>query len=204
MSRKRTTTLAGLLALTGLLAPACIQTSGSAWQFRSAPTPEGWPDVTPVERVELRSYPVVRAALVDQADLERGDDDSMFMTLFRHIDRNEIAMTAPVEMRYEDTAAGPRMTSMAFLYRTPELGGVGEEGAVRVDDLPSQTYASTGLRGGYTIANYREGLARLQAWLAENAEVWRAAGPPRYLGYNSPFVLPFLRYGEVQIPVERL
>ena len=75
-----------------------------------------------------------------------------------------------------------------------------EEVRVLVEDIPSQSYASTGVRGSYSDAHHSEGLARVQAWLAAQSE-WKADGPSRYLGYNSPFVPWFWRYGEVQVPV---
>lgn len=43
---------------------------------------------------------------------------------------------------------------------------------------------------------------RRRAWLTEHPE-WTAAGPPRSLAYNSPFVPGFVKYSEVQIPVAR-
>ena len=49
----------------------------------------------------------------------------MFMTLFRHIQNNDISMTAPVAMGYDDAEAEvPRMNSMAFLYSSPEAGDI--------------------------------------------------------------------------------
>ena len=75
-------------------------------------------------------------------------------------------------------------------------------GVVRVEDVPPRAYASTGVRGSYSPAHYSEGIARVRAWLSEQS-TWKADGSSRYLGYNSPFVPWFLRYGEVQIPVVR-
>lgn len=199
-----------LVMLAAVLLGACAQTSTmvdsddaeiEAWRTRSAPTPAGWPATTPVDAVEIRRYPVTRAAMVSQAP--RADDESgpMFMQLFRHIDRNAIEMTAPVAMGYDSSAAEPRLVSMAFLYRSTELGAAGRDGPVEIRDLPSETFASVGVRGGYDRDNFLAGLARVEAWLAEHGDAWQRSGPPRYLGYNGPFVLPFMRYGEVQVPV---
>jgi len=49
----------------------------------------------------------------------------------------------------------------------------------------------------------RRAMSKLDAYLAANDEQFTRSGAPRYMGYNSPFVLPHLRYGEVQIPVTR-
>ena len=108
-------------------------------------------------------------------------------------------MTGPVTMEYSkpDSKA---MTSMAFLYRTTEIGKLGEDGPVVVRESAPRKYASIGVRGSANDANFRRGLALVNAWITTNPE-WRADGPPRYLGYNSPFILWFWRYGEVQVPI---
>ena len=90
---------------------------------------------------------------------------------------------------------------MAFLYRNQRIGGVGDEGAVRIRDFTPQTFASVGVRGGYNMKNFEAGLAVLETWLGANVGRIDPTGPPRYLGYNGPFVPASLRYGEVQIPV---
>ena len=197
--RGRFATLAALAAAvaTGLLA-GCVHRSGGTWMISSASTPEGWPDLTPVGEVHIREYPAYRAAGTGDASGMRPS----FMKLFNHIKQHDIAMTAPVEMTYSaGDQSKPRLETMAFLYRSPTLGEPGTEGQVTVADQPPQTYASVGVRGSYSQANYTRGLDILDRYLAEHPE-WHAVGPARHLGYNSPFVPWFLRYGEVQIPVE--
>lgn len=199
MSPKRIVLL--VLILFFFAIPGCISTSGGAWHFDSAAKPEGWPESTPVGEVELREYPTYRAAEVSRGELDGDAMSPMFMQLFRHIDGNDIAMTAPVEMTYDD-APDPSMTTMAFMYRSQAIGETGMDGVVAVRDVEPELFASTGVRGSYDEDTYLEGRARLEAWLADNADGYRAAGPFRYLGYNGPFTLWFLRYGEVQVPVE--
>ncbi len=194
----------GAAAVSVLTIVGCVRTSGGTWYFDEAPLPEGWPELTPVGEVNIRSYPTYRAAVVVDEGQGSGQGP-MFGSLFRHISSNDIPMTAPVDMTYGTTDRGgesDRMTAMAFLYRTPELGPLGVDGVVRVDDVPPRAYASVGVRGTYSDAHFADGLARVRAWLAEHHE-WRPDGPPRYLGYNSPFVPWFWRYGEVQMPVVR-
>ena len=81
-----------------------------------------------------------------------------------------------------------------------ELGPVGTDGVVRIEDVAPRAYASTGVRGSYSEAHHREGLERVEKWITTQS-TWQADGPSRYLGYNSPFVPWFWRYGEVQVPV---
>lgn len=195
-----------MMVATSLVLVGCVRTSGGTWYFDSAPLPEGWPELTPVGKVEIREYPSYRAAVVTEPE-GRSGTTPMFRSLFQHISSNDIPMTSPVDMTYDDAdegseGSGDRMTGMAFLYRTPELGPIGTDGVVRIEDVAPQAYASTGVRGAYTSKHHSEGLKRLREWLAGQSE-WKADGSTRYLGYNSPFVPWFLRYGEVQIPVVR-
>jgi hypothetical protein len=176
----------------------CVRITDGTWWIRSASTPENWPEITPVGEVKIKRMPLYRAAVVNEGEGMR----SMFMELFDHIRDNDISMTAPVEMSYADGGSGePRMDSMAFLYRTPRQGEPGQEGPVEVQDVEQQTVVSVGVRGNYKPRNFERGVAQLESWLEANADQWQAAGEPRYLGYNSPFVPAFMRYGEVQIAV---
>lgn len=192
------------IAGVGLFLVGCMRESNGTFIINEAPLPEGWPTLTPVGAVEVKAYPVTRAAVVE-APAGDAAMNPMFNQLFNHIKTNDIPMTAPVDMGYQpidaDADATPAMTSMAFLYRDPQVGQLDDDGKVIVRDLPAQTFASLGVRGDYTDARFADALAQLEAWLADHPQ-YTAAGPPRTLGYNSPFVPAFFRYGEVQIPVE--
>ena len=166
-----------------------------------AKLPAGFPAPGPVGEVIVKTYPAHRLARTTTA---AGGDDRMFMRLFGHIKRNDIAMTAPVTMDWDGEPAergGPE--SMAFLYAKPELGTAGPDpadAAVVVEDVPEATVVSIGLRGSYGEKTFRKGAEQLDAWLAEHAE-WEPAGPPRMLAYNSPFVPGLLKYSEIQRPI---
>lgn len=184
----------------------CVRHSGGTWAFDSAPLPEGWPELTPVGEVQVKTYPLARAAIVRDVDLpkdgSRGGQGAMFGELFGHIKDRGIAMTAPVEMGYRETEGGElEMDEMGFYYRTLDMGPAGTDGSVRVVDQAEQTYATVGTRGSYSARRYADGLALIEAFLQSSPE-WQAAGEPRFLGYNGPFTLWFWRYGEVQMPVE--
>ena len=128
------------------------------------------------------------------------------MTLFRHIKRRKIAMTAPVVMEYssgaaEDASKMDSTEAMAFLYRRPQQGDAGKFGAVAVGNETPLRVVSIGLKGSYAKSRFREALAKLQDWLATRDDL-QPAGPPRVLGYNSPFMWFWKKYSEVQIPVK--
>ena len=169
------------------------------WMFSEAKLPEGFPAAGPVNEVIVKTYPTHRLARVRA----EGGGNGMFMKLFRHIERNEIAMTAPVEMSWQQ-AAGKEPIAMAFLYAKPSIGAAGadpEDQRVVVEDIPEIKVVSIGLRGGYDKATFDRGATRLEAWLKEHPE-WKAAGDLRTLAYNSPFVPGLMKYSEAQIPIE--
>ncbi len=167
-----------------------------------AKLPEGFPQPGPVGEVIVKNYPAHRLARVRSTG--RGSDGA-FMKLFRHIERHEIAMTAPVEMELatDDDRTSATATSMAFLYGSSDLGNPGADPAdpaVTVEDVPATTVVSLGVRGSYNENRLATFVPKLETWLSEHPE-WVAAGPPRTMAYNSPFVPGILKYAEVQIPV---
>ncbi len=173
------------------------------YMFREAGLPLGFPPPGPVGEIILKEYPAYRAARTAASAGTADASGAMFKPLFQHIKKNDISMTAPVEMTYAADAAGGKdqPIAMAFMYGDPHLGQTGEDGGVKVIDLPPRTVLSVTLRGGYE-ASFEKGIALLREWLSTNPGRYEVAGPPRFLGYNSPFVPPFLRIGEVQLPVQ--
>ena len=143
-------------------------------------------------------YPAYRAARVTTADVGQLDD-SMLGALFDHIKKNDISMTAPVEMTYPDPGAEP--VDMALMYCEPTMGQTGADGAVEVVDLPAMTVVSVALRGSYSEKNVQEAAEELRGYIGGRGEELEVSGPVRLLGYNSPFVPWFMRVAAVQTPV---
>ena len=169
--------------------------------FIEAPLPEGFPEPTPVGEIMIKHYPKYRLARTQMA----GAQTVAFWTLFTHIKKKDIAMTAPVEMTYgvndEDRLQGQKM---AFLYRSTKQGILGNDEKVEVIDVPAMTVLSIGVRGDVTKARLAEAKAHLDAWLKEHANEYQASGPLRVMGYNSPFVAANRRFTEVEIPVRQM
>lgn len=195
------TSFAILAVLLMLAGASCVRISGGTWMISEAKLPEGWPEATPVGTVEVRQYPAYRAARVLEDDLSGSGQGSMFNELFKHIKDKQVPMTAPVEMGLEGDGDRMRMVSMAFLYPSTARGQPATEGTVVVKDFEPETMASVGVRGSYDEGLLGKPLTALHEWLERNADQWQVVGPPRFLGYNSPFVPSFMRYGELQVPI---
>lgn len=166
--------------------------------------PVGYPAPTPPGAIELKHYPSIRRAEFSAEGGPGRMGQNGFWPLFRHIQRNDIAMTAPVEMEYADTdgdASADRWT-MAFLYHTTENGPTGEDGAVTIVDTAPKTFLSIGVRGRRGWDQTEQMAAALDAWLAANSD-WTRTGLARTLGYNGPNVPVADQWWEVQVPVER-
>jgi len=183
--------------LAGLLATFALRAQADDREFRptiEAEMPAGFPQYTPVREVQIKRYPSYRKA---QADASAG---GAFWALFSHIKRNEIAMTAPVEMTCADGDRDNQGT-MAFLYGRADLGQPGRQGSVEVVDVPPMVVVSTGVRGPRTRESVAEAHERLKAWLEANREHYSADGQLRVMAYNSPFVPRNRNYFEVEIPI---
>lgn len=170
--------------------------------------PVGFPGPGPVGQVVVKDYPAYRGAYTGNAQ--------GFWSLFNHIQRNDIAMTAPVAMDMDvetieaDKSVNYDMTSMAFLYRDPALGALGpdpDDANVEVIDWPKQTVLSLGLRGSRTPARVRDAITRLDEALVEHVDAVKLPDTGkayRVLGYNSPMVPESRRFFEVQLVVEKV
>lgn len=171
-----------------------------------APLPEGWPEATDPGAIEVKRYPAYRSAILRKANANHLDQDDLFFPLFDHIQRNGIAMTAPVVMTYPtrvvELAGAVGVVSMEFLYRRPDQGEVGPGvGQVRVEDHPPATYVCLGVRGAMDEETIREAIETLRGWLRDHAVEWSAAGEPRRLGYHGPDTPVDRQLNEVQIPI---
>lgn len=158
------------------------QEQGGPVYISESELPKGWPAPGPFNRVTPKSYPPYRAAFTPGKSPNFG-----FMRLFKHIKRNQIPMTAPVEMQMtENQKSGMEMEQMGFLYQSPEVGKIGADGeSVSVRDVPAMkvlSYTWQGPRGDAEVAKAK---AAIEATLAEKK--LKSTGY-RLFGYNGPSV----------------
>ena len=163
-----------------------------------APVPAGFPAPSPVGVVEIKKLPVYRMAKVANSGLGGNN----FFTLFNHIKKNKIEMTAPVEMTMAEKNGKYTESSMAFLYQETTLGKVGPQGNIAVLDTKECMVASIGMRGSPTA----EAIESAKRWLIEKIkaapEAYEIEGELKVMGYNSPFMPEKLRYYEVQLQLK--
>lgn len=161
--------------------------------LHEADLPQGFPTYTSAGTMEVKQYPGYRMAV-----------GSGFWPLFSHIKRNNIAMTAPVQMEYENNKQGQLgEKSMAFLYGTQNLGAIGKQGSVKVVDVQAETVVAIGVRGLRTRDRLSDTHRRLLKWIEAHPE-YQVAGPLRVMGYNSPFVPSNKQFFEMQIPLQKV
>ena len=199
--RKLATTSLSTIAGMGVLAVLGITTSRvSAESFqpiKEADMPRGFPEYTPIGQVEVKQYPAYRKASATGV--------AEFWTLFSHIKKNNVQMTAPVEMDYGDPKAKkPSDRSMSFLYPSVDHGSTGKHGTVEVLDVPAMSVVSIGCRGHQTPEAIATARQKLLDYLGDREDQYAIDGSMRVMGYNSPFVPRDKNFFEVQIPVKAI
>jgi hypothetical protein len=121
------------LALVLLTSPALLAEEAEAKApvyVSEAPLPKGWPNPGPYNEVAEKEYPKYRAAIT------KGSSGLSFWTLFGHIKKKDIPMTAPVEMKMEEKDGKMEKVNMAFLYQNTEVGKTGADGkSIEVKDV---------------------------------------------------------------------
>jgi len=161
-----------------------------------APLPEGWPKPGPYDQVSLKYYPAYRAAFTGNRWQSFG-----FWTLFSHIKRHQIPMTAPVELTMERSGEQLEMSSMAFLYRNDKVGVAGADGKrVEVRDVPAAKVLSYTWQGPDNQANVARAKTAVEAALAAGK---LGSKPFRLLGYNGPSTPRDKRTWELQAVLDK-
>ena len=149
--------------------------NGDLWKsdkFKTdAPLPDGYNAPTPVDAIEVKTYPTVRRAEFSSTDMFMSwafGQSRAFNNLFNHIKKRNIAMTGPVEFDFADADAtrkflGKTDWTMSFLYRSSNMGPTGDaENNVKVVDQPEVTVLSIGVDGSFTYKRLNKAVDRLR------------------------------------------
>lgn len=176
--------------------PASPASAGPVY-VEEAPLPEGWPKPGPFGVATEKKYPAYRAAFTAQSGEFTG-----FWTLFSHIKKNDIPMTAPVEIAVEprEEGKGMKQIAMGFLYQKDTVGQPGPDGqAVTVKDIPAARALSYAWVGKDKDENTARARAALELALAEKKLTAKSF---RLLGYNGPGTPAEKRTWELQAILE--
>lgn len=155
-------------------------------------------EATAAGEIKVKTLPARKAMTADGAGAYFDGADSVFMKLFRYIDRNNVAMTVPVESEVAEN----RMRF--FVGADDKDRALTNATDVVLTEVPARTVVSMGLRGGYTKDTYDRGVAALKAWLETNKADWASDGEPYAVYWNGPFMPGFMKKSEVHWPVKSL
>lgn len=162
--------------------------------------------------VEIRAY-AERVAV--ETPMRLSNDGEAFGRLFRYITganvtKATIAMTVPVERSSQliamtvpvEVSAG-LPTMRFFLPASVVAAGAPTptEKDVRLVTLPPVTLGVIRYSGIATAATFQAELADLQKALAQAGK--HTIGAPKFLSYDPPFTIPFLRRNEVALEISR-
>lgn len=168
-------------ALLILISPSCAvepAVAEKAAYVSEAPLPVGWPAPGPYDQVTEKNYPKYRAAVTT------GSSGMSFWTLFSHIKKKDIPMTAPVEMKMEEKNDQMEKVNMAFLYQTTEVGKIGADGQkVEVKDIEKSKVFSYAWMGSDSKEQIEKAQKAIEAELTKKG---LKAESFRMLGYNGP------------------
>ena len=149
-----------------------------------APLPKGWPQPGPYNEVSEKGFPAYRAAYTP------GWGSSFaFWRLFRHIKREGIPMTSPVEMGMDPKGKeGEKlgMKSMGFLYQNQDVGKAGKDGKkIEVRDVAAMKTLSYTWQGDKNKTTIKKAKAALDE---EAKKRGLKSTDYRVMGYNGPRV----------------
>ncbi|HRZ87339.1 MAG TPA: heme-binding protein [bacterium] len=151
---------------------------------------------TPVGEIVVRTVPAATVLLTNRQGDYFKESNRLFMSLFRYIDGNKIAMTVPVIG--ELSSCG-----MSFFVLGKDLERyLPDNPEVRVVRIPEREVVSYGCRGAYTEKNVTKARARLEQYMLDHPD-YLPAGDTYAVFWNGPFTLGFLKRFEVHIPVKK-
>jgi hypothetical protein len=169
-------------ALILFVSPSCVIAEPAVAEkpayVSEAPLPKDWPAPGPFDQVTEKAYPKYRAAVTN------GSSGFSFWTLFSHIQKKDIPMTAPVEMKMEEKDDKMEKVNMAFLYQNTEVGKIGAEGKkIEVKDIETSQVLSYTWMGDDSKTQIKTAKEALKAALKTKGV---EATSFRMLGYNGP------------------
>ncbi|MDG2169086.1 MAG: heme-binding protein [Opitutales bacterium] len=124
-----------------------------------------------------------------------GSSNDLFGPLFRYIQKNDIAMTTPVEARIDPG-------TMYFWVSTTQVEKASSDASnVRVIDVPKRRVVAHGARGSYNSENFEETKNALMKWIDGQSDI-EIVGKPFAVYWDGPFKPWFMKTYEVQVEIK--
>ncbi len=146
--------------------------------------------------IELKTLPAMRA--LKHSGSGHGsyfeENNGLFMPLFRYIQKNDLAMTTPVESEMAPS------TMMFFIGSEVDISKIEATEKIEIVTMPERTVLSLGIRGSYSEKNYQQSLADAMQWVGKNPD-YAQDGPARMIYWNGPYVPGFLKRSELHLPI---
>ncbi|QXD23594.1 heme-binding protein [Opitutia bacterium ISCC 51] len=121
--------------------------------------------------------------------------NNLFGPLFRYIQKNDIAMTTPVEARMDPG------TMYFWVSKTQEEKASKDAASVRVIDVAKRRVAAHGARGSYSPENFEKTMSALLKWVDSQSDI-ETVGDPFAVYWDGPFKPWFLKTYEVQVEIK--
>lgn len=144
--------------------------------------------------LEVKELPAGRLLEASSDGSYFDSSNNLFRPLFNYIQRNDIAMTTPVEARVDPGA-------MYFWVSEDQVDKAkASTESVRVIDVPKRNVLAIGARGSYSEKNFRKTKAKLMEWFDDNPQ-FEPVGEPFAVYWNGPFTPWFMKQYEVQVEI---
>ncbi len=178
-----------------------------AEQMRFQPQPgagsvAGFPPPTPLGEIEIKRYPGYRSAVTPLEQPSSQSDSPSFERLYRHLQKNQIAMTSPVEISYRYSSGSLEQSAMAFLFPAGENGEIEKVDAVEIVDNRPCRVLSIGIRGPLDAGAVERAVEQLAEHSVKLTALFETDKSPRVFAYHSPSVPKEEQFFEVQLELQ--
>ena len=168
---------------------------GTPQYISESALPKGWPQPGPYFKVIKKKYPKYKAAYTN------GSKKAFtFTRLLRHIKKQGIPMTSPVEMEIESKGTSLKMKKMGFLYQNKKVQASSIHKKVYEVEVPAQKLISYTWQGCDCEKKQKHAKKELKTY-AQVSGI--KLSNFRLLGYNSPSIPDDQQTWEMQASIDR-
>jgi len=152
---------------------------------------------TRVGTIEVKTLPVMRALKHSGKSNDYfQENNGLFMPLFRYIQKNDLAMTTPVESEIAPASM------MFFIGSEVDISRIDSTETIEIVTMPERQVLAIGIRGSYSEKNYQQALTQANEWIQQNTD-YVPNGPARMIYWNGPYIPGFLKRSELHLPITK-